>query len=183
MNLELEWNLIKNSELLFSDFKRGSHYFAWWTCSTCSFEWQAQVTNRVIRKSGCPECNKIKKRGSNSINWKGYKEISSKHWKAIIRDAKRRSIEFDVTIEFCWDLLELQNHTCVFSGRKLIMRGNQNGKYSGNASLDRIDSSKGYVKGNLQWIDKEFQQMKMNIPDDKFISLCLEVAKKRGSTF
>jgi len=34
----------------------GSDYRAWWCCSTCGYEWQAPVSNRVAHGSGCPPC-------------------------------------------------------------------------------------------------------------------------------
>jgi hypothetical protein len=40
------------------------------------------------------------------------------------------------------------------------------------ASLDRIDSSKGYFKGNVQWIHKDLNVMKMDLTEEKFIDYC-----------
>lgn len=37
------------------------------------------------------------------------------------------------------------------------------------ASLDRIDSTKGYIHGNLQWIHKDLNQMKSNRTQDEFL--------------
>jgi hypothetical protein len=49
---------------------------------------------------------------------------------------------------------------------------NNNKIYDGNASLDRIDSSKGYVEDNVQWIHKELNCLKMDIPENKLIKWC-----------
>jgi len=40
------------------------------------------------------------------------------------------------------------------------------------ASLDRIDSSKGYINGNIQWLHKNVNQMKWDLNQSHFISLC-----------
>lgn len=69
-----------------------------------------------------------------------------------------------------------QDRKCVFTGKTLTMRGKRNGQYEGTASLDRIDSSKGYIEGNVQWIHKELQHMKRNLEDSEFIRICEEVA-------
>jgi len=36
-------------------------------------------------------------------------------------------------------------------------------------------STKGYIPGNIQWIDKEFSNMKMNRDERRFFELCKEV--------
>jgi hypothetical protein len=43
------------------------------------------------------------------------------------------------------------------------------------ASLDRIDSSIGYVEGNVQWIYKPLNTMKGTLSNQEFIQLCKEV--------
>ena len=46
------------------------------------------------------------------------------------------------------------------------------------ASLDRIDNSKGYEVGNIQWVHKEINMMRGPLPIDRFIELCGFVADK-----
>jgi hypothetical protein len=69
-----------------------------------------------------------------------------------------------------------QNQQCRFTGESLIMWGKRDGTYGGTASLDRIDSSKGYIIGNVQWVHKKIQHVKRNWSDEEFISLCEQVA-------
>ena len=45
-----------------------------------------------------------------------------------------------------------------------------------NASLDRIDSSRGYVEGNLQWVLAEVNMMKQHYSQNRFIEICKAVA-------
>jgi hypothetical protein len=45
------------------------------------------------------------------------------------------------------------------------------------ASLDRIDSSKGYVEGNVQWVHKRINIMKNDLSDSEFIEWCRVVSK------
>ncbi len=45
------------------------------------------------------------------------------------------------------------------------------------ASLDRIDSTKGYTLDNIQWIHKDLNKMKMNFANDYFIKTCKLVAE------
>jgi hypothetical protein len=46
-----------------------------------------------------------------------------------------------------------------------------------DASLDRIDSSKGYIDGNVQWVHKEVNEMKMQATQNEFIEYCNLVAE------
>ena len=40
------------------------------------------------------------------------------------------------------------------------------------ASFDRIDNSKGYEVGNIQWVHKEINMMRGTLSVDRFIELC-----------
>jgi hypothetical protein len=46
------------------------------------------------------------------------------------------------------------------------------------ASLDRIDSSKGYIEGNVQWIHKHINKMKNNFNESYFIEICKKISQK-----
>lgn len=52
------------------------------------------------------------------------------------------------------------------------------------ASIDRIDNSKGYVEGNVQWVHKEINKMKFTKSDIDFVHFCTLVADhNRKDTF
>jgi archaellum component FlaC len=40
------------------------------------------------------------------------------------------------------------------------------------ASLDRVDSAKGYIKGNVQWVHKDINMMKQQYSQEYFIQMC-----------
>lgn len=105
-------------------------------------------------------------------------KIYSCYWKKILCSAKRRGIKVEVSPEYVLDLYKKQNGRCVLTGVKLVMaRNSKEWKLrTQTASLDRIDSSKGYVEGNLQWIHKKINQIKSNSDQDEFIKYCLMVA-------
>lgn len=75
-----------------------------------------------------------------------------------------------------------QNKKCALTGRKIVFvpRGKSINKTrtETTASLDRIDSNKGYVVGNVQWVYKKINMMKQGYSQDEFILLCKEVVKK-----
>lgn len=180
-----EWHP-KNEKSL-TEYTKGSHFRAWWKCKTCSHEWQTAINNRMRgNKSGCPKCVRANLRGNKNPKWTGFGEISGHQWLCIKMEstAERRSrqckshagLPFEITIEYAWNLFLKQERKCVLSGEPLTMWGKINGKQSGNASLDRIDSSKGYIEENVQWIDKRIQLVKRNWSDENFITLCQKVA-------
>ena len=39
------------------------------------------------------------------------------------------------------------------------------------ASLDRIDPTKGYIEGNIQWVHKDVNRMKMDFTETRFLEL------------
>jgi hypothetical protein len=43
------------------------------------------------------------------------------------------------------------------------------------ASLDRVDSSKGYIQGNIQWIHKRLNWMKGDMSELEFRQWCKRV--------
>jgi hypothetical protein len=43
--------------------------------------------------------------------------------------------------------------------------------------VDRIDSTKGYIVGNIQWVDKQINIMKNRMNEKDFLSLCEEIVK------
>lgn len=64
--------------------------------------------------------------------------------------------EVDVDLEYLLDLLEKQNYQCALTKIKL---GHRFRKLN-SASLDRIDSKIGYIKGNVQFVCKGINLMK-----------------------
>lgn len=133
------------------------------------------------------EKNKIKKLGlknkhikSKAVHWKGYKDITGTYWGGLIKSAKDRNIEFNIDIAYVWNLFISQNEKCALSGIDIkFNQHSQHFKTSQTASLDRIDSSKGYVEGNVQWVHKTVNKMKMDIKEKEFINFCELIASNR----
>lgn len=89
-----------------------------------------------------------------------------------LRQASYRKLEFDLTLKYLKEIWDKQMGICPYTGIKL-----KNWNYHGNnsvytASLDRIDSNKGYIKGNVQFISKNINFMKNNISHKETVELC-----------
>jgi len=115
---------------------------------------------------------------SNHGKWKGFGEIGSHvigHYKT---SARRRHLPFKVSIKYLWKLYMNQNKRCALTNEEIYFgtKGSQYRPTGGNASLDRIDNMKGYVKNNVQWVTKDVNMCRRTLSIDSFISLCEKVA-------
>jgi predicted DNA-binding protein YlxM (UPF0122 family) len=109
-----------------------------------------------------------------------YKDIRIDYWNSLIFGAKRRKIIFEISIEYAWSILIKQDNKCALSGISLSFCTSRSDRTSvQTASLDRIDSSKGYVEGNIQWIHKTINKMKMDILEKDFLDFCEIITKHR----
>ncbi len=101
-------------------------------------------------------------------------EIPLSHFNAIKQNAIKRNLSFNVDGEFLSNLYIQQNKLCALSGVPIFFTQDRNASKTRNqtsASLDRIDSSIGYEKGNVQWVDKQINIMKQSLSDKNFIEL------------
>lgn len=118
---------------------------------------------------------KIKKSGKRFNNWHGFGEISGGYINRIKRHALMRNLEHNVTNEYLWLTFLKQNRRCALSGIKIIF----NDSSLQTASLDRIDSNKGYVEGNVQWLHKDVNNMKQHYSEEYFIGFCKKIVNNR----
>ena len=91
-------------------------------------------------------------------------------------NAKKRNIRFDLTREYMDKLYISQKGRCAYTKQRIYFEGKKG--QGGTASLDRIDSQKGYVEGNVQWVHKDINAMKWKLTQRDFVNNCKLVAKK-----
>jgi deoxycytidylate deaminase len=106
-----------------------------------------------------------------------YGEIPVSHITHIKNNATKRNLLYNVSADYLWDLFLKQDRKCALSHIEIYFTDNVNisfGKSENNttASLDRINSSKGYIEGNVQWVHKTVNKMKSNMEDDEFREWC-----------
>ena len=78
-------------------------------------------------------------------------------------------ISFSVSIEYLWNLFQTQKQTCAITGDHI--------QSIDEASLDRINSSNGYVKGNVQWVTKQTNVSKHIMSMEELYEFCKKVLK------
>jgi hypothetical protein len=134
--------------------------------------YQARYFNKSLSIScGCDKSYYEKTSGKHSPKFTGYKEISGTYWKRL----KNRNKQVDITIEQAWNVYEKQSRRCALSGLLITFSKKTKGT-DGTASLDRIDSSKGYTIDNVQWVHKDINRMKSNFNERYFIEICRKVS-------
>ena len=163
-----------------------------WICRcTCG-----NITNPIIsynlKKGYVKSCGCLKERGLENKEgykrlYRGFEDLSASYWGSIMYGAKIRNLEFDITMEDAWNKYIKQDRKCALSGESIFIDskyGTNSRRYSTEprkqtASLDRIDSSKGYTVDNIQWVHKVVNYMKMDVSDESLIEWCKKIANYR----
>jgi hypothetical protein len=106
-------------------------------------------------------------RRSRKIDFKNGVSIS--WFKKFDKNAKKRKIDFDITIEDVLKVYLDQGKVCSLSG---IPIGWTRMEKSHNISIDRINSDKGYTTDNIQLVYPKINMMKFTYSQDEFIDMC-----------
>jgi len=157
------------------DPSRKSPNVYWWCRCECGAEKSVMgMTLKNGRSTQCRRCWGI----SHKHN------LNARVWGRVLRNAKIRGIVVDLgdvkeAKGFLYELLHTQqNNHCALSGLPIsisnTVRGDMHGETT--ASLDRIESNKGYTRDNVQWVHKDINKMKMDLDEKEFIELCKAVA-------
>ena len=111
------------------------------------------------------------KQGKDSFRYSGFGDISGTYFKNLKCNAHRRELEFSITMEYIWNLFLIQNKKCAISGEQINLSPRYLNGINQSASLDRIDSSKGYIEGNVQWVHKIVNRIKWSLTTKEFLEL------------
>ncbi len=167
------FNNLKVLEIVRKSLYKDNTYYAICECLNCGNKnYKAkpyEIVNNKIKSCGCLR-NSNQLCGNKVKSFKGYKEISGQKWSSYRLGALKRKLEFDIDIEYAWNIFTFQKKKCNLSGRELYF-GKSNSKEF-TASMDRIDPYRGYVKGNIQWVHKDVNKMKLKMDEDIFLRLC-----------
>ena len=146
-----------------------------WLCK-CDCGKEVNRTYNILVHSNGKSCGCLYEKNKYHT---GYKGICGSRFGDIKKGARNRNIEFNVSIEYIWDLFEKQNKKCALTGIDITISETWT-KFASNewtASLDRIDSNKGYIEGNVWWIHKIVNKMKNNLDLEEFKHWCLLISK------
>lgn len=117
-----------------------------------------------------------RRQGKDNPGYQGYEEIHQTFWRRIEKRAENGKLDINISIVDGWELFLKQNRKCALTGLDIFFFRNTNNESEATASLDRIDSSKGYIKDNVQWVHKDINKMKMDFDISYFKHMCTLVS-------
>jgi hypothetical protein len=128
----------------------------------------------------CKQCS-LPRITTNNSQWRGYEEIPQSWFSRYERGSK---ISFDIKIEDVWDTYIKQDKKCILTGMLIgfsndYVRGKRHNGAKCTASIDRIDSKKGYSVDNIQLVHKDINIMKNAFDQAYFIQMCKAVANNK----
>jgi hypothetical protein len=139
----------------------------WGNCLSCSNEFTQEWRKNNIEKS---------KQMSREHSKKAYRTSWKRRLSTLLHGASSRfggtrgkSHEISITIEDLLQQLSKQNYKDFYTGRNLSLATND---LFNSPSIDRIDSSKGYHKGNVVITTGVVNRAKNDLSVKEFIELC-----------
>jgi predicted DNA-binding protein YlxM (UPF0122 family) len=147
---------------------KSGHNLIWKTlCTLCNKYFWKNASELIKKKTKCcKKCwGKLRRR---------YKELSGEAWGSIKHAAETRNLPFNITAIFIIKLLKKQNNKCALSGVSIVLDDDWNKR---TASLDRINSNRGYFRDNVHWIHKELQTLKWDKSMTETIDWCEKIYK------
>jgi hypothetical protein len=142
------------------------------------------ITNyRALCKVCC--LSKIAKISKKNYQSKAQKRsASAKNFIAGIYNhcSKRKlNLGFDLDCEYLNNIYEKQKGLCALTGVEMTYKAG-NGRVYTNISIDRIDSNKGYIKNNVQFVCDIVNVMKSNLTLDEFYFWCKKVLEIKSAS-
>jgi hypothetical protein len=145
----------------------------WWMCK-CTCGKEKIVCSTELTRKDTKSCGCMKKYYNNKL-YKGVGLLPQSVYSHIQWGAKKRNIEFNVSKEYLWEKYESQKGKCYYTDLDIDLNTRNNKK---TASIDRVDSSKGYIEGNIVWVHKNINIMKNVFSEKEFINYCKLIVDK-----
>jgi len=167
------------------------------TCANCGVEFEKPESEiKRNQKIGRPNFCSRSCVGKNNVknlptNSKNYDISKHSKWRIDeytpfryhLRNVKKRDKEFNLTLDDLKQVWDNQNGICPFLGINLILSGysriEKNPIYS--ASIDRIDSTKGYTKDNIQWVSRSMNLMKNTMTNEQVFEILNLIKENKGT--
>jgi hypothetical protein len=163
----MRFGKLETIEISGKDKGRSNLWLCKCDCGNISFVRTQSLKSKRTQSCGCVH----KVIGKKNRFWKGHEDIPSSFWTVLKISARNRKINFDLTIEQIWELFEKQNRKCYLSELNIEFDEVFKNR-STTASLDRLDSSKGYEINNVGWVHKDINKIKTNFSIDDFVYYC-----------
>jgi hypothetical protein len=167
---------MKSRKILYSAFGESKYLKDWFKDSRCEVSYKTlncRTSNHKwnIEKALLKSIHPRNFKRNKNPKWQGYENLSARYFNRIKKNAKSRGHNCNISIKDAWKQFVKQNGKCALTNIELKFDSASSIR-DGNASLDRINSSRGYTKNNIQWVLKHINMMKRNLPEHEFIHYC-----------
>jgi hypothetical protein len=100
---------------------------------------------------------------------------------AILNHAAKRkqNLGFNIDLMYLIKLYEEQNGLCAISGVNMTYIAGEGRTYT-NISIDRIDSAKGYLRSNVQFVCDIVNRMKSDLSQSEMYDWCQHILENRN---
>ena len=169
-----KYNMLK----VLSCYKKGRRVFVKCLCD-CGIEKDIRADDLKSSRAvscGCHSKDRWNMVGNKNPYFQGIGELSKTKYSEVKKQALKRKKEFNVSIEYLWNLYEQQDKKCSLTGLSITF-GRNGHRSETTASLDRINNDKGYIEGNVRWVLKDINMIRGSYDSDYFIKLCNAVAR------
>jgi thiol-disulfide isomerase/thioredoxin len=139
--------------------------------------------NKQYYNSSCTPCKMIesKLKYKNNKIYRDIIKLRSTEYRntetgfksQLLHDTKKNKKfeDYELNLIVLNELQKIQNNKCSITGIELVWKPNN----IYQASIDRIDSSKGYLKNNIQLVLHPINRMKLDYTTDKFKTIINEI--------
>ena len=149
-------------------------------CACCEIEkdiseYHSDKSSPTGLQTYCKDCQTQKtKKCTSTLNG-----FIKKIYKDMYHNAEKRAkeLKIELTIEDIHELYNKQKGLCAISGLQMThetyaFKDKEHIINRLNISIDRINSSLGYTKDNVQLLAAIVNRMKTDLPDSEFIKIC-----------
>lgn len=147
-------------------------------CKVCEKEFQKELReyNRVLKNRPnsnfycSSKCCLSRVQTDEFSPFRGFLTVSK-------RSSRNKNLKFDLDLKYLKDLWDGQNGKCFYTGIEMFLAKTIDYKEfkPNSASLDRIDSSKGYVKGNVKFVCLSINYAKNSFDETDFVNFLSKV--------
>mgnify|MGYP001238552155 FL=1 len=137
------------------------------TCITCNRD--LSKNDYTKKRNVCRRCTSVQRNNARNTSPESYIAVVFSKLKAA-----RKDMEWDIDIDHVKELWQKQDGRCALSGVFMTWHAGE-GRQDLNASIDRKDSNKGYIIGNVQLVTQRVNTMKHTLGEGELYWWCKNI--------